>query len=159
MKRLLLAALAAVVLAGSALPASAQTTPEPLSDSDIAAVEGVLQAWCDAALDNDLERFAEPYSEHAVEIFQTGRSNVSRANIIDRVQPWFYNGAFTQCENRVLSIEGAGDLALALISNTQQWKDASNGTVTDYAFNFGVVLKEEADGMWRILALHWADVE
>jgi ketosteroid isomerase-like protein len=108
-----------VFLSCFAVPASAQLSETPLPQEDASAIRAVWQEWCDAALAGDLDRFAGVYSDHAVEVFTSGQSNTSRANVAVRARPWFVNGTFTSCNNDIELLEGAGGTAFTVAANTQ----------------------------------------
>jgi uncharacterized protein (TIGR02246 family) len=139
-----------------AVPVGAQLSETPLSQEDISGIRGVWQEWCDAALAGDLDRFAGVYSDHAVEVFASGQSNTSRANVAVRARPWFVNGTFTACDNDIKLLEGAAGNAFVVAANTQSWVNRSQRT-TEYVFTLWSMMKKESDGEWRFLVMHWVE--
>lgn len=135
-------------------PLAGQDTQQDLAD-----VAAVWQEWCDAALAGDLDRWTNVYSDHAVEVFGSGQSNVSKANIAVRVRSWFENGRFTACANDVIQAHGAESVAFAQVRNTQTWVNSSTQRSIDYAFTLWGMMTREADGNWRILVIHWKAAE
>jgi uncharacterized protein (TIGR02246 family) len=146
-----------VFLSCFAVPAGAQLSETPLPQEDVSAIRAVWQEWCDAALAGDLDRFARVYSDHAVEVFASGQSNTSRANVAVRARPWFVNGTFTSCANDISLLEGAGGTAFAVAANTQSWVNSQSQRTTEYVFTLWSMMKKESDGEWRFLVMHWAE--
>ena len=140
-----------------AVPVDAQLSETPLSQEDNSGIRAVWQEWCDAALAGDLDRFAGVYSDHAVEVFASGRSNISRANIAVRVRPWFENGTFTSCVNEIELLEGADGTAFVVGANTQSWVNSQSQSTTEYANTLWSMMKKESDGEWRFLVMHWVE--
>lgn len=147
--------LLAFLCLGFASPVAGQSNPPPLTAADEVAIRAALEEWCAAALAGDLERWSSVYSPQGIEVFESGQSNVSRANIAVRVRGFFANGKFTRCVNNVSAIQGTGNTAVMVHAMEQDWVNTESQQATKYAYNNWTLLKKETDGKWRILVTHW----
>lgn len=133
-----------------------------LSAEDVADVRKVLASWTGIQTSNkeisekSIDEFAALYSQQAIEIFPSQRSNVGIANLRERWS-WFVGARFESSTLGTIGVEGVGRKAIAWGIGRQALYPKGSEEITRSEFPWVMLLTKEKDDVWRILAIHWAE--
>ncbi|MFC1628135.1 YybH family protein [Gemmatimonadota bacterium] len=155
MKRLTVVSLlvACTVLVG----AVSLQAPQELSVEDIAAIQQTWQKWDEFGSADDLDGMLGLYTDNAVEIFNDGGVNVSKANIKLRWEP-YRDFEYTAVDSEILDITGYGDTASVWTNNTMTYKTQPDAEPADSHTIYLAIMKK-VDGTWKIAVLSWTQAE
>jgi ketosteroid isomerase-like protein len=130
------------------------------TNDDRTSAQQVLGKWVNSfgkeIITNDkIDNLAALYSDQAIEIYPSQRSNIGKANLRLRWDNFLLGARFENNALGMMGIDGMDRRAVAWGIGYQNLypKDKTEAVVS--RFPWLTLLAKERDDVWRILALHW----
>ena len=151
LKRNAFLVLVVIVMMSTACQPPAQEAG-PLSEDDVAAIEGIIQQYVQAFLAKDLNAYTGLWTEDAVEMPPNSPALEGREAII---QNWMAGPAPTEFVLDVLDIDGAGDVAYVRGTYSITMTVAGVPEPVRYNGNYLSIFKKQPDATWLFAVDTW----
>ena len=152
-----LAVLSLLVVLAVVVSAASRQVPQELSEDDMIRIHMLIDNWEGLLLANDLDGQLNLYTDTAVELFNNGGVNLSKANIRIRWQV-YSNYEYSAVDFELLEIAGYGDTASVWTKETITYKTGPDSEPTTDT-GVWLYLMKKVDGAWRVAVVSWTQAE
>ena len=118
------------------------------TDEDIAKIKKASNSYDQAALANDWPRWANHFTEDAVNMSPNQTTLIGRESILERVEA--RESTLTSFTTSILEIEGHGIVAFSRGIFSMTWETAGIPTASKRDGTYVIVWKKQNDGSWKI---------